>query len=841
MKKIQRLIGSLFVLLAVPAMADWVYYPAGHVSNPHPDKGQHPVIADGTWVLNVEPLPKISAKALKLGCSDADKAALYGGISRGIAFTGIGSGALDLRGTIHHADSDTDTYYLHGFGYQALGASNDAKSRTGTMTSCRTPGTLRYFGGQDFNCEYKIIQSIVVDEPLVTGNYNHSWTFPDNLKHLELNLPGIRKIALANVINNVYQDAPYTNRFDQWNLSGVTQIVERALCQIGKMSGTLSLPSLENAGNYAFTNTAFTSVILGKPGVTTTFGTAAFDGCKAMREMVLRGNPPATLAGAWGTDRRAARTMVFAVPLNEDSWQTFLSGKVVRAVEAEEAAAFMSANPDVHAVPAYVVSAAAFGTANEQYLAGIAEFSFEWDDYFGDAVVLESADRKKTSEGEYPIGTHLSLLATTGAAAGAKFAGWYGDTDGATIETDPAGAWSRMTLTLSKRTWVFARFTHPWNYVASRGTASNGKWTVNVKPGSSAGKLTLGNNTPNGLFTAGSNVGVSGVIDLGGPVSDGVNAWTFSLVDNKKGLCCASNDTAFAGKPTVFVSPSTCEAFNGGQLFNAPDGCTWTYETIIIDEPTATGNIPDFYIGKQMKCRRLVLRAPKLEGIGKMGAFGTDNDAAPLDLTDLGWWRLDSLSRVETGTFLQNYNRTESDVFKGVRAIGSLSLPSCTVVDSRAFCMMPNLRGVTLGGAKKTTKLTSVGAKAFAGCGKLTEVTLYSDPGLSVASDAFAETSVFSLRFLGPAPSSAALSAILPGAAATAPAARSVSIYASDRFAGWAPGAGIVSSLDESERAVALEGTFGVWRDGAAAPAGKAWVVRLVSPYDPNGMKILLR
>lgn len=837
-----NLLSATLLAVSAATAAEWTYYPEGHANNPHPAGNAYPVISNGTWVLNVEPLPHISASALNLGCSDATKVSLYGGIDRGSAFTGIGSGALDLRGTICHVDSPSTTYYLHSCGTMSLGVSSDAshKARTSAMTSCHTPGTLRSIGKQLFNSEYKVIKSICLDEPFVTGKFDGTWNFPDNLKHLELNLPGVTEISKANVVNNLFQDAPYTNSFAMWTLTGVTNVAAKALCQIGKMTGRLSLPSLVVAGDYAFTNSAFTSIVLGRPGVVTTFGTAAFDGCVALKEMVIRGDPPATLANAWGTENHAARTMVFSVPFEEDVWQTFLDGKIVRKVDSEEAAAFITQNPGISAMPSYVVDASAFGTANEQYLAGIARYVCDFDEFFGDAVTLESATGEKISDGEYPVGTTITLRAETGSAAGAQFAGWYGDTDGAEIVTDTNGTWSRITFTLAKNTWLFARFTHPWTYDSEARVVCNGKWVLNVTPDSVPNRLLkLGNSNATGLFAVGRNSNTMGVLDMGGRVSDGTDEWVFSQFSAIKGLCCPSNNVFATGNPTVFISPSTCRQFCGGQLFNPDRGCLWTYTTIILDEPFATGSIPNWYMSKQLYCRRLILLAPKLGAIGSMGVFGTDSDSTPLDLTDFSWWRLDSLTTVQSGTFLQNYSRTTSDTFFGINARGTLSLPACTFVGANAFRGMPRLSGIVLGGATKQTMVTSICETAVAECPSLKVLTLHSGNSLTVAADAFSNTVLSRVRFLGDAPTSTTLSAMLNAVDATAPANRDCTIYASTRFNRWL--SSLASDMESHESAIAPNGTFGVWRDGESAPNGKAWLVDSKSPYDPVGLRIFLR
>ena len=101
-----RIAAVFCTALASSVLADWTYYPAGHIGNPHPsDPANKAVISNGVWVLNAAVRTDKSADWLTLGES---------GTGHGNAFTGIGAGDLDLRGEIRDADFATNgkTYFI---------------------------------------------------------------------------------------------------------------------------------------------------------------------------------------------------------------------------------------------------------------------------------------------------------------------------------------------------------------------------------------------------------------------------------------------------------------------------------------------------------------------------------------------------------------------------------------------------------------------------------------------------------------------------------------------------------------------------------------------------------
>ena len=698
------------------------------------------------------------------------------------------------------------------------------------MRSFISPGTLQWFAGQDFNISGspKQIQTIVLDEPGVSGAWNGDWTFPDaGLTSLTLNLPGVTSLS-ANTLNTGAAANPFLNSAAAWKLDGLKTVAAKGLSKMSKMSGMLRLPALETLGAEAFADSCFDTVDIGCAGLTTSFGTGAFAGC-SLKELVLRGTVP-TLADVWGTDTRATGTLSFAVPCSDPAWAAFLDGKIVRTLTPEEIKTFCVAHPAVRHLPFAVVSKTAFGTRNDQYLASCEveprPVTVAWDDVFGGNVTV-TADVSRQEDGTYPQGAVLTLTAVPGATG--TFAGWYGDVpDADRLKTT-------VSITVGTRNWVFARFVEPWLYDPAAGTIANGKWTLDVAPNTDGERtLTAGRAAKYGLFSTACPAGLSGVLDLGGTVFDGTDFWTITrFQENTTGALLG--DTSRSVTPDVFVSPGTLVSFNGQPFNGSP-----SYRTVVIDEPDAAAILAQWQFAAQKNLSRFVFRVGGSVTFKSGGyLFGDSPNGARLEETDLGWWRLDGLSTLSEKSFSVLKWGNETDWIAS-SAGGTLSLPGCTCVNAQACRGMTNLTGIVLGGATKARCVTAIGTRAFADCPALKALTLHADAAMTVDGTAFSGTSLASVTFTGPPPPAAALDAILAAVPATE-GEKTCVIYASSLFTGWETAAGLVSALTDDEALLAPAGTFGVYRAGGAAPSGKAWVVHRKSVYQPSPFILRLR
>ncbi len=821
------------VVVSINASADWVYFPAGHADNPHPVYSDDvATISNGNWVLNVI----LSGSNLTIG--QTTKTEYYGNNKQGNAFTGIGSGTLDLRGAVRDVDDPSKTYTITSFAWQALGSHGEYASRTAKMVEFISPGTLTALssslGAQLFNINGTVaLRHVVIDEPNLAGDWTAAWNFPaTGLFDLELDLPGVTAIGV-NVLS-YYQNgnkSPYTNDVGRcWNLDGVTNIADNAMNNLGNVTGSLRLPSIRNIGANAFARATFTGLDFGSAGTPLAIASGAMPPGAVLKEVVFRGAVPALAAAAWGAETRAAKSLVIAVPYSDAEWKTFLEGHIVETVSASEALAFKQANPSIQYLPFAVVSKNAFGTANDQYLAcceAVDPPVVEWDATRGDSVTV-SSDLPQDRYGRYPAGATLTFTAVPG--TGASFAGWYGDVPEA-VRTCAA-----ITMAAGAASWIMPRFTRPWTYDGTSGTMTDGKWTLNVEKNSDgATTLTAGRGARCGLFATTGNEGAAGTLDMGGTISDGTREWTITRFNATTGVCAAKK-SGDCGRPSVFFSPGTLAGVSS-QLFNVntSQDSIQTYTTVVIDEPAASCSFPRWFFAMQTLLDRVILRCGGAVSLPTLYFCGAYSQGATLAKTDLSWWKIDGVTAIGAALAM-----SETTPWRTAEAHGVLSLPNCTSVDAAAFRAMANLEGVVLGGATKDKMVTSIGANAFAGCTGLKTLTIHSSESLAVDSTAFMSAAPQTITFLGKPPSSEALDSILTAVDAQA-GGKDCVICASQAFPQWRAGAGLVSALSSEEAEIAPEGAFGVYRAGLAAPFGKAWVVNRKSEYEPRATTVIIR
>ena len=146
------------------------------------------------------------------------------------------------------------------------------------------------------------------------------------------------------------------------------------------------------------------------------------------------------------------------------------------------------------------------------------------------------------------------------------------------------------------------------------------------------------------------------------------------------------------------------------------------------------------------------------------------------------------------------------------------------------------------GDGDKDSRVTSIGTEAFNGASGLTNIVLNAAANLTVGANAFAGASgIKTVTFLGPAVSEEAIGGILAGVTAS-DTAKPVIVYVSEFQPTWLQ-ADYISPVDSSEEAYlpAGERVLGVYRAGASAPSGKAWICHRPSPFDPKGTRFIIR
>ena len=672
------------------------------------------------------------------------------------------------------------------------------------------------------------------------------------MRRLVLAMPGLREIAGNSFLGSEGYPLGETD-VSHWNLPALKS-VGYAFWNTG-LSGTLSLPSVETLADWAFGDChSLTEARLGETSKSVksiganvliardmgagraagrlkrlvvggadgfTVGEGAFGG-QPLEDVVFTGGVPAFADGFRFTDA-AARTVFFAVPRGDAAWEAALAGKVTPLSDAERRA-IQKANPD-RPMPFGVVAADVFRTAHEQYVCDAAsaarcKVTVEHDAFFGDAVEV-SSDLAPGADGTYAAGTTLTL--TPKASATGAFARWYGDVPGGATADAP------LTLVVSNDTWVLARFTHPWTLSEDLKTASNGNFTINVTVKDGNRALGLGNGTAHGLF-ADSDEGV-GTLDLGGDVllpGDGT-PWTFVVWEACDSLLVRERNGK--GAVTTLFTPGTLTDLPWARLFAVDESGQASYRTVVFDEPKMGGLWCDW--NGHASLTRLILQTPSLTA-----AF--DQNYAfwgmPLSETKLDWWNLPRLASLASQAWANDYGRH-------VEASGTLRLPSLCAVQPESLAYMPNVEAVELGGRKRRTYVTEIGARAFAHDPRLRSLRVHNAAGLTVGEAPFEGGSTpREIVFTGPAIADGgeAFAALTSGVEAAEE--KPVVVYVSPMMGGWTKAAYIDRNVTDAERAQ-LSGAdvLGVYRGGAEAPRGKALVVKRASPFDPSGLAVVIR
>ena len=680
-----------------------------------------------------------------------------------------------------------------------------------------------------------------------------AWTYCcPTMRRLVLAMPGLTAIGEGSFLGDGYYPLGETD-VSHWNLPALKS-VGYAFWNTG-LSGTLSLPSVETLADWAFGDChSLTEARLGETSKSVksiganvliarnmgsgrevgglrrlvlggvagfSIGANAFGG-QPLEEVVFTGGVP-TFADGFAFADTAARTVFFAVPRGDAVWEAALAGKVTELSDAERRAV-QKAHPD-RPMPFGVVAADVFRTTHEQYIcwadaATRCKVTVEHDAFFGDAVEV-SSDLAPGSDGSYAAGTTLTL--TPKPSATGTFRKWYGDVPNGMCAETP------LTLVVSNDTWVLARFTHPWTLSEDLKTASNGNFTINVTVKDGNRALGLGNGTAHGLF-ADSDEGV-GTLDLGGDVllpGDGT-PWTFVVWEACDSLLVQERNGK--GAATTLFSPGTLTDLPWARLFTVDEAGQASYRTVVFDEPKMGGLWCDW--NGHASLTRLILQTPSLTA-----AFNLDYAfwGMPLSETKLDWWNLPRLASLASQAWANDYGRH-------VEASGTLRLPSLCTVQPESLAYMPNVEAVELGGRKRRTYVTEIGARAFAHDPRLRSLRVHNAAGLTVGEAPFEGGSTpREIVFTGPAvaDNGEAFAALTSGVEAAEE--KPVVVYVSPMMGGWTKAAYIDRDVTDAERAQ-LSGAdvLGVYRGGAEAPRGKALVVKRASPFDPSGLAVVIR
>ena len=849
------LLASACVLSVDGLAQSWRYFAADAADNPQPGVA---CITNGTeWAIAVN-VVGAGARLLKIvGRSATENAYL----------TDPNAGStLDLRGRVF-GSGESDTWTISVIAENALGAD----ATRGTASAVVTPGTLVGDVAPWFRCATRDADgdahvsgytSITIDEPNITGTLMSRLT-PKTQQGLawSIRVPNAARIAawsLAEQDRTAFP--PAASALSEDGFLSVKAIEKDAFGHKRDWRGGLNLPVVETVGDHALGDVypGYDEIRLGadarsvktigvgacgwmSEGVTNaviglaegnTVGESAFYSLPRLRRVEFTGAPPNFAPGAANVFSNAL-DMTFVVPPSAE-WADFLtaSGGFARWT-GDEIRAYRTEHPDGPIVIG-TVSPAVFRISpraqnDKTYHLAVSDRVSSWVGAFDfDAAQGTVETEDFVIDDAAPFNVALRL--TAHANAGATFAGWYGDV--------PDGKCADATLVVREAdpfhaNWVFVRFTRPWTLTADDADATkavldNGHFKIQATVDPETRNLTLGRGTACSLYASG-NTG-DGILDLGGTITDAAgNAYQIVSLGTKKSVLSSSANDAVPGARAL-VTPGTLTTVEAGQLFHASDKTVRaTYDSVVFDEPTATGGPSSWFFAGQNKLRHVIFRCPSWTF---PSAFDGLFYGTRVSETDVGWWKLDGVKTFGTGQN-NNMNKDYKDNGRKAWLKGALKLPSVAVISPCAF-QTNALDEAWLGHGAAKTRVEEIKAGAFQASG-LTNLVLNAARSLVVGENAFGDLpDLKAVTFLGHVVSADAFAAILASATAEAP----VAVYASDAY-GWGQ-APYLDAPTEAELFAAPTGetVLGVWRGSDGV---RAWVCHRDSPFARKGVLLLIR
>ena len=843
--------GPMTVALLRHTPTVWRFYAAGEEGNP--GTAGEACISDGRWALRYS----WADGGIKIGAGTQDEA--HSGNAYANAFWGE---YMDFSfGFVSNVTQKTRTAIV---GHCSWGL--------GTNETHRVPRVLLHSPQLNTYDQAKGWDGM---EELVVGASNikelYGWLgFYPSIRRIVFNFPNVKRMnANAFASNNSAGFAGHESDAAEWAFPALEVVHYRALGWSNR-KGVVDLPSAVVVSNAAFYASPYLTearlavdrrtlaflgddafnAVDGRPAIEKYtqgglrkvtlggvdgffFGKNVFKG-QPLEEVEFTGGVPAFAEGvAQAFPDTAARTLFFTVPRGNTSWEAALAGRVTPLSE-EERKAVWAAHP-TRPIPFGVVAREVFRTAHEQYVCYAdgsvsCHVTIEHDTFFGDAVDVRASAAPGPDGGYFP-GTTLTL--TPRPAATGTFRKWYGDV-AREAETN-----ATLTLVVTNDVWLFARFTHPWALSDTRDRVSNGNYTLICGVlDATARTLQIGWWGAFALF-AGEDEG-TGVLDLGGEVVDGDGArWTFAQWGGTDSFFVRQRNGK--GDVETFLSPGTITGtWPGGQPLHAThhnlcDPATGvsrgmaSYRTFILDEPRMTGTWGAWTTCGQTGLSRLILRTPCLEAFRGDGALWD----LFLDKTRFDWWDLAGLKTLTDKSFARNWN-----AYDYAAASGTLALPSLRNVEG-SLHDLPNAEALVLGGVDQATTVTNIVAEAFRRDPKLRTVTIHNAADMAVGATPFKNGATpREMTFTGPALAETALANLL--ADVTAAATKPVIVYAS-AFQGWDRMDCLDAATPEERAQVPGARVLGVYRGGAAAPAGKALVVHRRSPFDATPLYLIFR
>ena len=791
MNKFKVLLAALAAFhVAASALAqDWVLtLPDGAADN------ALGTITDGNWTLNVFVTNAVN-KTLCLGSEPSKLASSV----QGNAFvytdgTPVGSGELDLRGSVKTASGEVWT--IVGFGYKAFSGSGGNGASYSPCTKLYLPTTLanlglheyQSFGG--FGGRRSPELFYVSSEYLTPGIYNNTF-ISSGATNLVLIAPNLTWIGGFDFSDKFLSGTDVTD----WDLSSVERIGVnnktdwptdsnldsnnvRTFFRGKSFTGTLSLPGMTVANKRMLEGCVnLGGLVLGTNGTLAEVQSNIVAGCSSLTNLTIgsaasltihptafsapnlqqvtlsMGKMPTIKAGApaFGTASTAALSIVFVLPeslATNSSWKVHKAN--VRAVKKSERSAYAAEHGQAAADRLTgVAMASVFNTAREQFVAEILPVRVSaqvYDARYADDTVTVTVDGQPHAGGEIAKGATVNLTASS--TGSGTFAYWLGLPGGITNAAS-------VSVTADSSFAAYAVFHHPWTFVCdtddttpatgTHGYLTNEFWKLNVTVENQNKQLCIGTRGQNIAESAWTTTG-DGILDLNGTVVRPGFDQTWKIVAlGGHSMQYNKNSTAGNKYPSAVIFPETLTVAGTQAVRYLP--CS---EMIVICPQLTQDFGQDYFDG--LKLTRFVVRAP-LQTTLKAQAALKLSESVRADDFDLSGVTVNA-----AGAY--GANPLHYPAFFATRNLsGTLRLPSVSDVSHEAFKAMPNLDGIVLGG---NATLTSIGPRAFSNCTMLASLTLNSGSDLTVAEDAFANASgLKDIYFSGVPPSPAALDSIL--------------------------------------------------------------------------------
>ncbi len=858
------------VTVAVAAFAarvgaeDWLLTLPEETTN-----GAVTVISDGNWKINVH-IRNAETRELGLGTKSGARNALV--IENNKV---VGSGDLDFRKPVYQSGNR--------WVITSPGTSSFANGGV-PAENLYFPAEITDLGTTIFSSTYKNTSGIV---SIVSTNtisiLPNNMFMSCSISGVLLQLPNLKAIGGYGLDGNFLAGTDVS----AWDLSSVENIcvnwnndtdwlgdadlfkANLTFFRHKKFSGTLRLPSLHVLKRQVFEGCSNMNAL--EAGANLTLKSAETNtvaGCTSLGSIMLGGafpswtiaenafNAPnitnvtflsypgvlAKTGPVFGTAETPARSIVFCIPKNRKYDNYWMPHKLAaRALTESELAAFTAKYGLQLAKNVIgIVPAAAFHTAQEQYLAyyepvrpklSVVVNDPRWNDSF-------TISPEPDADGAYAYGTQVTVT-PIGADDRTTFGRWYGAPEG--TETN-----SPLIFAVTDNTNLRAVFHHGWTFETDEtevkkgtmGTISNGIWKLNVYVANVAEndcRLYIGNQYVGWESARVDGCGWTGVgfgeLDLNGVVSqydaDGnlVRNWTITGIasgalkmnDDVKAYTRTNGLLEQASWPTSIILPETLTTWGMQPLRSG----YWsqTLSSLVMRFPNYKGeigydNLVIHYYDN------LEIEVPRMTSLGG-GSFET---RSTVDVTS---WRLDAL--------------TSSSAFQGRKFSGVLNLPSLSAITDKMFQNCSNMNGIDLG---SNTVVKTIGAQAFSNCASLVRLQISSDKDLQVAADAFADVSNLKAIEFGCSPcptDTTVIDNILAGVPDSFSATELPCVIYASRFRDW--GKVATTPTDEEMKyappVAKASDLMGVYQ--TAGGARKAWLVHVPSENDPKGTLLIIR